>query len=38
MVHRSAYLTRPDDDVSTPVFTFSVLDVYGVRLAGRGNY
>jgi hypothetical protein len=23
------------DDVSTPVFTFSVLDACGVRLAGR---
>ena len=40
MAYRSAHLTRPDDveDVSTPIFAFSVLDVCGVRLAGRKNH
>jgi hypothetical protein len=44
MAHRRAYLTRqgdrPDDidDVSTPVFAYSVLDFCGVRLAGKGSY
>ncbi len=42
MAYRSVHLDRPGDrpdgidDVSTPVFTFSVLDVCCVRLAGRG--
>ena len=40
MSYKHAHLARPDDrdDVSTPVFTFSVLDVYGVRLARKGNH